>query len=362
MRVMYKSVLAIVLFIILGAWAMADSHIPLPNTKGPIATSELKNLFQQFIQKYERMYTTDAAETERRFNIFKTNVEKARFYNAMTEDNVYGITKFSDMEESEFNAQYLMKNPITPDEYRKTFLKNAKVDRVPKKLVDAAPETWNWMDHGAVTAVKNQGSCGSCWAFSTTGNVEGQWYLANKELIPLSEQQLVDCDHYCDPAEPKACDAGCNGGLMWNAMQYIQDIGGIASEAAYPYRARDNTCTYRNETRAATISSWKMLPTDEEELAAWLVNYGPVAVALNAEWLQFYMGGISDPLFCNPKALSHAVLLVGYGTGKTILGKEKKYWLVKNSWGTSWGSSGYFKIAKGKNTCGIAEVPCSVIV
>lgn len=358
---MFKSVIAIVLLIVLGT-VLADTHIPLPTSNGPVSDAELKTLFHQFMHKYERMYGTDGDESERRFNIFKNNVDKARFYNSMVNDNVYGITKFSDMEESEFKSRYLMKNPITPEQYKSAVVRTSKVETVSKRMVDSAPDAWNWVDHGAVTPVKNQGACGSCWAFSTTGNVEGQWFLAKKQLVALSEQNLVDCDHTCDPKDTTSCDAGCNGGLMWNAMEYIIKNGGIDTEASYPYLGVDSTCAYKNATKGAYITSWKMLPTKEDELAAWLSANGPVSVAINAEWLQFYMGGISDPMWCNPQNLDHGVLLVGYGTGKTMFGTVKKYWIVKNSWGGSWGESGYFRIARGSDKCGIASVPVSASV
>merc|ERR1712130_589023 len=342
---------------------MAQSHIVIPqraNSKGvpmPLTEVEYQTLFNKFVHKYERMYATKD-ESDKRFVIFKKNVEKARFYNYMINDNVYGVTKFSDMNEEEFKGRYLMKQTITPSQARAQ-LQGASVATVTKEQVVNAPDNVNWVDQGAVTPVKNQGACGSCWAFSTTGNVEGQWFLKTKQLVSLSEQNLVDCDHTCDPKDKSTCDGGCNGGLMWLAYQYIINNGGIDTEDSYPYEGIDDTCRFKNSTVGAKVTGWEMLPTDEDKLAAWLATNGPVSVAINAEWLQFYFGGISDPMWCNPENLDHGVLIVGYGVGKTWLGAEKPYWLVKNSWGSSWGEAGYFKIARGGNKCGIASVPCS---
>jgi cathepsin F len=147
---------------------------------------------------------------------------------------------------------------------------------------------------------------------------------------------------------------------MWSAFTSIQKIGGIMTEASYPYQGIDGDCKFKNTTIAAKVSGYKMLPTKDEDLAAWLVANGPVSVAINAEWLQFYFGGISDPLWCSPTALDHGVLLVGFGKGKTLLGFEVNYWIVKNSWSSGWGESGYFRIAWGK--CGINTVPSTSVI
>jgi cathepsin F len=147
---------------------------------------------------------------------------------------------------------------------------------------------------------------------------------------------------------------------MWAAMSYVTKNGGIMTEASYPYEGIDGDCRFKNTTVAAKLSGYKMLPTKDEDLAAWLVANGPVSVAINAEWLQFYFGGISDPLWCSPTALDHGVLLVGFGKGKTLLGFEVNYWIVKNSWSSGWGESGYFRIAWGK--CGINTVPSSAVI
>lgn len=323
----------------------------------PYTDDELQTMFEKFVRKYERVYANNDSK-DARFKIFRDNVFKAHKYNKLTQDKVYGVTKFSDLTEEEFKRKYLMP-ARTPEQMRRT-MKNAQVvDSYTRN--GPLPASFDWREKGAVTPVKNQGSCGSCWAFSATGNLEGQNFIKNKKLVSLSEQNLVDCDHQCEVEEgQQVCDAGCNGGLMWLAFQHVQKNGGLDSEESYAYEGYDDKCRFKNETVAVRVSGYKMLPTNDEELAAWLVDNGPVAVAVNAEWLQLYFGGVSNPYFCDAKALDHGVLLVGFGKTTTWTGKELKYWIVKNSWGSGWGEKGTFRIAWGK--CGINSVPSSAIV
>jgi len=209
----------------------------------------------------------------------------------------------------------------------------------------ANDDSVDWRQKGAVTPVKNQGACGSCWAFSTTGDVEGTHFLATGNLVSLSEQDLVDCDHNGDQ--------GCNGGLPTQAMQSIIDAGGIESEDAYPYEGRDGTCTFDKSKVAVKISNYTCVAPDEAQMKAFIEKNGPVSIGINANTLQFYMGGIADPfdILCSPKHLDHGVLIVGYGVENS-----KPFWIVKNSWGQGWGEKGYFRIIMGKNKCGLANM------
>ena len=214
---------------------------------------------------------------------------------------------------------------------------------------NAAPSSWDWREHGRVCSVKDQGSCGSCWAFSTMANLEGLYAAKKGECKHFSEQQLVDCDN---------TDSGCNGGLMEYAFTYLKKIGCINLEEDYPYTGRKGTCkTNYDKCIDMTVTGYKKLgssystwsPVDEGEVKEFLYETGPLAIALNADPLQNYVSGILDKTSaqCPTSGINHAVLLVGYGTAET------DYWIVKNSWGKNWGESGYFRIRRGNGTCGV---------
>ena len=205
-----------------------------------------------------------------------------------------------------------------------------------------APTEVDWRMKGAVTGVKNQGQCGSCWAFSTTGSLEGQHFRKTGKLVSLSEQQLVDCSNDLEYQE-----LGCGGGTMGNAFLYIRDNHGLDTESSYPYNAHDGICKFKRSSVGATDKGLVVVPDNEEALAVAVAAHGPVSVAIDASHMQFYHHGIYDEPKCSSKALNHAVLAVGYGPG---------YWLVKNSWGTKWGEEGYIKMKRGGNQCGIATM------
>lgn len=212
------------------------------------------------------------------------------------------------------------------------------------------PESVDWRLEGAVTKVKDQGDdCGSCWAFSTTGALEGQHFRKTDKLISLSEQNLIDCSSAYG-------NEGCDGGYIHNAFQYIKDNGGIDSEHSYPYKAIERACKYKKRTSAATLLGFVSIPEgNEKKLTAAIATIGPISVAIDAthESFQFYSTGIYYEPKCQRRSekLDHAVLAVGFGTDES----EKDYYIVKNSWGTDWGDSGYIKMARNRrNHCGIA--------
>ncbi|XP_075048765.1 cathepsin S [Mixophyes fleayi] len=207
------------------------------------------------------------------------------------------------------------------------------------------PDSMDWREKGCVTNVKNQGSCGSCWAFSAVGALEGQLKLKTGNLVSLSPQNLVDCS-------TKYGNHGCSGGFMTQAFQYVIDNNGIDSDSAYPYHATDGQCIYNPSSRAATCTKYTEVPSSEDDLKAAVANVGPISVALDARHPSFYLykSGVYDDPSCT-QDVNHGVLAVGYGN---LDGKD--FWLLKNSWGEGYGDSGYVRIARNKgNMCGIAS-------
>ncbi|XP_022327243.2 cathepsin K-like [Crassostrea virginica] len=206
------------------------------------------------------------------------------------------------------------------------------------------PESIDWRTEGYVTPVKNQGQCGSCWAFSTTGALEGQHFRKTGKLVSLSEQNLVDCSKE---------NMACNGGLPTKAYKYISGNGGIDTEESYPYIGKKDTCTFQRSQVGATCTGAIQIERDELALQKAVASVGPISVCIDASRRSFhlYKEGVYDEEDCSTIIFDHAVLVVGYGTYQ-----GKDYWLVKNSWGTSWGMEGYIMMSRNKdNQCGITN-------
>ncbi|XP_075049130.1 cathepsin K-like isoform X2 [Mixophyes fleayi] len=207
------------------------------------------------------------------------------------------------------------------------------------------PDSIDYREKGYVTPVRDQGLCGSCWAFSSVGALEGQLKKTTGKLVVLSPQNLVDCDKE---------SSGCEGGYMTSAFEYVRDNKGIDSEAAYPYVGEDQICKYSTNGKAATCKSYKEVEKGSEKALQKAVGtIGPVSVGINANLttFQFYKTGVYYDKDCNTEDINHGVLAVGYGEQN-----KSKYWIIKNSWGEDWGDKGYILMARDKdNACWIAD-------
>ncbi|KAF3335561.1 cysteine proteinase 15A [Carex littledalei] len=321
------------------------------------APHHLESEFQSFIIRYGKQYA-HPGEYAHRLRVFARNIARAAEHQLLDPTAEHGITPFSDLTEEEFETQFL--GLRAAGENMREFAN--QIPTVPQEEVQRLPKSFDWREKGAVTEVKMQGSCGSCWSFSTTGAIEGANYIATGKLLNLSEQQLIDCDQECDAIEKTECDNGCNGGLMTNAYKYLIKSGGLMEEKDYPYAGKQGQCMFDKNKVAVKVSNFTNIPLDEDQIMAALVNRGPLAVGLNAVFMQTYMRGVSCPLICPKKWLNHGVLLVGYGShGFSILRLGyKPYWLIKNSWGEKWGENGYYKLCRGHNICGIDSMVSAV--
>jgi len=257
-----------------------------------------------------------------------------------------GLTSFTDMTFDEFKRKYLM----APQQCSATGLKGNY-----RPSGKANPDAIDWRDKGVITEVKNQLNCGSCWTFSTTGCLEAHHAIATGDLVSLSEQQLVDC-------AGKFNNFGCNGGLPSQAFEYIRFNKGIETETTYPYKAKDETCKFKSNNVAATVSDVvNITALAEDDLVDAVANKGPVSICFDVvDDFMHYTSGVYSSKRCGTgdKDVNHAVLAVGFNSTDN----GQPYWIVKNSWGTKWGNGGYFWILRGNNECGLSQCPSYPVV
>jgi len=317
---------------------IAASFIGL--TAASYTSDELSTKFQSWKSLHSKSYRTVVDEA-RALNAFISNEKIITEHNAKGLSYTLGHNEFSDLTWEEFKLNYMAGgNPL----FTNTPKRNPMRVHIKEQGLDI-PDSVDWTTKGAVTPVKNQGQCGSCWAFSTTGSVEGAYSIASGKLVSLSEEDLVECDHNGDQ--------GCNGGLMDHAFEWIEK-NGICLEKDYPYSSGGGeTGTCKSGCSAAvTVTGFTDVAKDEDALKSAVAKQ-PVSIAIEADKsaFQLYKSGVLDNSACGTQ-LDHGVLVVGYGTDSDL---SKDFWKVKNSWGSTWGEDGYIRMVRGKNQCGIKE-------
>jgi len=309
-----------------------NTYAPKSTTLTAMTSEDLQ--FIQYVSKYGKSYGTKE-EYEFRYNQFTQAMSAIANENSQNGNTFsLGLNKFADW---------------TPAEYKRLlgYKKSSVLSSAPvKKLsLDAIPASIDWRSLGAVNAVKDQGQCGSCWAFSSIAAIEGHHHIATGELLSLSEQQLVDCS-------TSYGNGGCNGGEMYLAFDYAK-TNAIELESVYPYEGVDGTCRATTNNGLVKVTNWSRVPASSAADLKAAIAQGPVSVAIEADRLvfQFYSGGVLSSTKCGTN-LDHGVVAVGYGKD-TATGQE--YYIVRNSWGPSWGESGYIRIAivDGDGICGI---------
>ncbi|KFK39253.1 hypothetical protein AALP_AA3G220200 [Arabis alpina] len=328
-------------FLTLTLWFLSVTLLSLSLAVTATPTeAEARRMYERWLVENQKNYN-GLGEKERRFEIFKDNLRFVEEHNSVP-NRTYevGLTRFADLTNEEFRAIYLRRK------MERTRV-SVKGERYLYNVGDNLPDAIDWRSKGAVGPVKNQGSCGSCWSFSAVGAVEGINQIKTGELISLSEQELVDCD--------TSYNDGCSGGLMDYAFQFIIKNGGIDTEEDYPYTATDvNMCNSdKMNTRVVTIDGYEDVPeNDEKSLKKALANQ-PISVAIEAggQAFQLYTSGVFTGT-CGT-SLDHGVVAVGYGsTG------GQDYWIIRNSWGSNWGESGYIKLERNikdsSGKCGVA--------
>ncbi|XP_048828969.1 pro-cathepsin H [Brienomyrus brachyistius] len=301
----------------------------------PLFSEKDEYHFKSWMSQYNRAY--DLEEFYYRLQIFTENKKKIDRHNAGNHKFTMGLNQFSDMTFAEFKKSFLLTEP-----------QNCSATKGGHMTRDGPyPDSVDWRKKGNyVTPVKNQGSCGSCWTFSTTGCLESVTAISTGKLPLLSEQQLVDCAQAFN-------NHGCNGGLPSQAFEYIKYNKGLMTEDDYPYTGRDGTCKFNPGKAAVFIKEVvNITKYDEMEMVDAVARLNPVSLAyeVTSDFMH-YKDGIYTSTECHNTTdmVNHAVLAVGYGEDNGT-----PYWIVKNSWGANWGQEGYFYIERGKNMCGLA--------
>ncbi|PON41960.1 Cysteine Protease [Parasponia andersonii] len=294
----------------------------------------VRERYSKWIIENEKNYTSEA-ERELRYWIYHLNVMLIDHVNSQNHPYKLTDNKYADLTNAEFRDIFL---GFDRKLHHRTSFRYGDSENLPTRV--------DWRERGSVTPVKDQGQCGSCWAFSSVAAVESINHIKTGNLVSLSEQELVDCDVISG-------NQGCNGGYMDRAFEFVRR-NGLTTEGNYPYRGSDGTCeSIKVKDRRVTISGYERVPRNDEEKLQAAVAHQPVSVAIDASSYEFQL--YSHGVFTGGcgTSLNHGVTVVGYGKEN-----DQKYWLVKNSWGTGWGESGYIKIKRDstdrRGKCGIA--------
>ncbi|KAM4618030.1 cathepsin W-like [Discoglossus pictus] len=299
---------------------------------------EKEEQFENFMLQFNKSYKS-REEFQYRKTIFLENLKEAtRLQSEELGTARYGVTQFSDLTDEEFRSYRLdpsLFQNLPP-------LKRVTVDGRPSKSCD-------WRKMGVISEPKNQGSeCGACWAFASVADIEAHWGIAGFPRN-LSVQQVIDCSRLKEP---------CKGGYQWDAYITVQEQRGLTNEDNYPYTGKMGKCK-RHLVSDGHINDFTILQGNEKVMASHLSSKGTLTVVVNKTLLMHYISGVINPTQenCKPDVLDHAVLIVGYG-------EEKKtaFWIIKNSWGKTWGENGFFMLARGKNACGITKYPVTAVV
>jgi len=292
--------------------------------------------WKAYKSKFAKTYESDAEEA-RRYEVFNRNMQKAAEFNAMDDLAEYGMTVVSDrFPEELFSSAELPEVEDLP-----------KAPLPSEESVKALPTSFDSRSKGWIPTVRDQGQCGSCWAFSTAATVSGSYTKTHGGSAPiLAEQQLVDCD---------PDDSGCNGGLAARGLKYVQNKG-LMLNSDYPYTARVGSCRYDASKVKAKVKQIYSVSSSVSAMKNAVYNNAIISVRINAEKVQSYHSGIITSTGCSTQP-NHAVNVVGWGVSGST-----NYWIVRNSWGSSWGESGYFRIVSGANACGIEGWPIKVTV
>ncbi|XP_062136110.1 procathepsin L-like [Drosophila sulfurigaster albostrigata] len=327
-----KAVICILLFALVGFIQARITYDNLLNAE-----------FELFKVEHKKSYDSEYEE-QLRLKIFKDNKKLIdrhnKFYVAKKKTYKMGVNKFTD---------------LTPEEFKRLMLPslntNHSLEGIDYIYNPSAkknlPSEVDWRVKGAVNPVKDQGQCGSCWAFSAVGSLESQYFIHKGKSVSLSEQNLMDCSSD-DPYD----NDGCDGGSPIEALNYVKDNGGIDTESSYPYEETDDDCSYDEDDVGAQISGVSQIESgNEDALADAVANKGPISVCVDASFFQNYEGGVLNEPSCSQDT-DHAVVIIGYGTDPA----DGDYWLVRNSWGEDWGEDGYIRMARNcDNQCGIAN-------